>query len=192
MCHGARRLEGRKSVAWAGLLGWGSFRWLLGSKRARRVKVADGCWCLGVGGGRCVAGCCRPGNVRLLVRNEVRAEDLGKKWTIWGNYASRSGTVGAVGARLDRDWMAIGIILNLSNCPLVSMSLSQSVRVEFWSYNESREVFGMKSEQRVWGKSGQFEATMRVGVVLLGRLERDWIAIGWRLESSSTWATVHS
>ena len=41
------------------------------------------------------------------------------------------GTVGAVGARLDRDWMAIGIILNLSNCPLVSMSLSQSVRVEF-------------------------------------------------------------
>ena len=33
--------------------------------------------------------------------------------------------------RLERDWMAIGIILNLSNCPLVSMSLSQSVRVEF-------------------------------------------------------------
>ena len=27
-------------------------------------------------------GCCRPGKVRLLVRNEVRAEDLGKKWTI--------------------------------------------------------------------------------------------------------------
>ena len=36
----------------------------------------------------------------------------------------------------------------------------------------------MKSEQRIWGKSGQFEATMRVGVVLLGSLERDWIAIG--------------
>ena len=51
VCDGARRLEGRKSVAWAGLLGWGSFRWLLGSKGARRVKVADGCWCLGVGGG---------------------------------------------------------------------------------------------------------------------------------------------
>ena len=33
---------------------------------------------------------------------------------------------------------------------------------------------GMKSEQRIWGKSGQSEATMRVGVVLLGRLERDW------------------
>ena len=116
------RCEGRKSVAWAGLLGWGSFRWLLGSKGARRVKVADGCWCLGVGGGRCVAGgacgwngCCRPGKVGLLVRNEVRAEDLRKNWTIWGNYASRSGTVGAVGARLDRDWMAIGIALNLSN-----------------------------------------------------------------------------
>ena len=63
------------------------------------------------GGGRCVAGgacgwngCCRPGNVRLLVRNEVRAEDLGKKWTFSGNYASRGGTVGAVGARLDGDW----------------------------------------------------------------------------------------
>ena len=111
-------------MAWAGLLGWGSFRWLLGSKGSRRVKVADGCWCLGVGGGRCVAGgacgwngCCRPGKARLLVRNEVRAEDLGRgeKRTIWGNYASRSGTVGAVGARLDRNWMAIGITLNLSN-----------------------------------------------------------------------------
>ena len=43
VCDGARRLEGRKSMAWAGLLGWGSFRWLLGSKGARRVKVADGC-----------------------------------------------------------------------------------------------------------------------------------------------------
>ena len=46
--------------------------------------------------------------------------------------------------------------------------------------------------RRGFGESGQFEATMRVGVVLLGRLERDWIAIGWRLESSSTCATVHS
>jgi hypothetical protein len=80
--------------------------------------------------------------------------------------------------RLERDWMAIGIILNLSNCPLVSMSLSQSVRVEFWSYNESREMFGMKLEQRIWGKSGQLEAIMRIGVVLLGRLERDWMPIG--------------
>ena len=43
----------------------------------------------------------------------------------------------------------------------------------------------MKLEQRMGGKSGQFEATMRVGVVLLGRLERAWIAIGWRLELSS-------
>ena len=55
--------------------------------------------------------------------------------------ASRSGTAGAVGARLDRDWMAIGTILNLSNCPLVSMSLSQPVQVEFWSYNEPRETW---------------------------------------------------
>ena len=38
--------------------------------------------------------------------------------------------------------------------------------------------FGMKSEQRIWGKSGQFEATMRVGVVLLG----GWSAIGSRLD----------
>ena len=60
----------------------------------------------------------------------------------------------------------------------------------------------MKSEQRIWGKSGQFEATMRVGVVGLAvyvqqsvvgghcvrwgfavgavgaRLDRDWMAIG--------------
>ena len=43
-----------------------------------------------------------------------------------------------------------------------------------------------ESGHRIWGKSRQFEATTRVGVVLLGRLERDWIAIGWRLESSST------
>ena len=27
-------------------------------------------------------GCCRAGKVKLLVRNEMRAEDLGKKWTI--------------------------------------------------------------------------------------------------------------
>ena len=37
------RLEGRKRVAWGGHLEWGSFRYLLGSKGARRVKVADGC-----------------------------------------------------------------------------------------------------------------------------------------------------
>ena len=41
-------------------------------------------------------------------------------------------------------------------------------------------MFGMKSEQRVWGKSGQFEATMRVGVVLLG----GWSAIGSRLDGA--------
>ena len=39
----------------------------------------------------------------------------------------------------------------------------------------------MKSEQGM-GKSRQFEATMRVGMVLLGLLERDWIAIGSRLD----------
>jgi hypothetical protein len=39
-------------------------------------------------------------------------------------------------------------------------------------------MFGMKLEQRIWGKSGQFEAIMRIGVVLLGRLERDWMPIG--------------
>jgi len=32
-----------KSVAWAGCLGRGSFRWLLGSKGTHIVKVADGC-----------------------------------------------------------------------------------------------------------------------------------------------------
>ena len=36
-------------------------------------------------------------------------------------------------------------------------------------------MFGMKLEQRIWGKSGQFEAIMRIGVVLL---ERDWMPIG--------------
>ena len=43
-----------------------------------------------VGGISCVSGfdacgwngCCRPGKVGLLVRNEVRAEDLRKNWTI--------------------------------------------------------------------------------------------------------------
>ena len=32
-----------KSVAWAGSLGRGSIGWLLGSKGAHIVKVADGC-----------------------------------------------------------------------------------------------------------------------------------------------------
>ena len=52
-----------------------------------------------------------------------------------------------------------------------------------WGWEECS--FGMKSEQRIWGKSGQFEATMRVGVVLLGRLERDWMAIGIILNLSN-------
>ena len=34
-------------------------------------------------GGACGGnGCCRPGKVKLLVRNEVKAEDVGKKWRI--------------------------------------------------------------------------------------------------------------
>ena len=55
-----------------------------------------------------------------------------------------------------------------------------------------REVRGQGCMWLEWllqarqGEVGQFEATMRVGVVLLGRVERDWIAIGWRLESPST------
>jgi hypothetical protein len=52
--------------------------------------------------------------------------------SVVGGHCVRWGfAVGAVGARLDRDWMAIGIIPNLSNCPLVSMSLSQSFHFEF-------------------------------------------------------------
>ena len=51
-CTMGRRLEGQerwgedwrdKSVAWAGSLGRGSIGWLLGSKGAHIVKVADGC-----------------------------------------------------------------------------------------------------------------------------------------------------
>ena len=43
--RGARWGEGwtDKSVAWAGSLGRGSFGWLLGSKGAHIVKVANGC-----------------------------------------------------------------------------------------------------------------------------------------------------
>ena len=50
------------------------------------MKVADGCGCLGVGGGSCVAGgacgwngCCRPGKVRLLLQNEVKSRGFGEK-----------------------------------------------------------------------------------------------------------------
>ena len=57
----------------------------------------------------------------------MKSEHLGKSGQFEGTM--RVGVV--LLGRLERDWMAIGIILNLSNCPLVSMSLSQSVRVEF-------------------------------------------------------------
>ena len=58
----------------------------------QRSPQGEGCrWLLMPDGGRrevrgrgaCGSnGCCRPGKVRLLVRNEARAADLGKKWTI--------------------------------------------------------------------------------------------------------------
>ena len=53
----------------------------------QRSPQGEGCrWLLMPGGGGEVLGrgngCCRPGKVKLLVRNEVRAEDVGKKWTI--------------------------------------------------------------------------------------------------------------
>ena len=84
VCDGARRLD----------LGWGSFRWLLGIKEfvGWRLQIITDMW-----GGEVWLGkiwkwnsCCRLGKVKLHIRNEVRAEDMGKKRKIWGNYISRS------------------------------------------------------------------------------------------------------
>ena len=131
--HRMERKNWREERAWlgrGGLLGWDSLRWQMGSKGVRRVKVANNYWYMGVGGGRCVAGgtwgwndCYRLGKVKLFVRNEGRAKDMGKKLIIWGNYACRSGIVGVVWVRLDYVWMAIGIFFNLSNCLFVNIFL---------------------------------------------------------------------
>ena len=49
----------------------------------QRSPQGEGCrWLLMPGGGGGWNVCCRPGKVKLLVRNEVKAEDVGKKWTI--------------------------------------------------------------------------------------------------------------
>ena len=61
---------------------------MLGSKGAGRVRVADGCCCLVVREGGCVAGCVaeggwndcyRPGNVKWFVWNEGGADNVGRR-----------------------------------------------------------------------------------------------------------------
>ena len=102
----------REERAWLGRAFWGGALlggcWEAKEPAGWRLQMAADAWGWG---GRCVAGgacgwnvCCRPGKVKLLVRNEVKAEDVGKKWTIWGNYASRSGRFSGVCAAFGSRW----------------------------------------------------------------------------------------
>ena len=99
----------REERAWLGRAFWGEALlggcWEAKDPAGWRLQMAADAWGWEEGGAW-------PG---VHVVGMVAAGQARRGRTIWGNYASRSGTVGAGGARLDRDWMAIGITLNLSN-----------------------------------------------------------------------------